>query len=100
MPRRLRVAHAGQTLGATLAGRDPGTNVAVLKLEAPLAGALPAAAEPLRVGNLTLLVGADAAAAMPPGGWRWCMRVGDAWHSMAGGRIDALIRLDTRAGRR
>jgi len=93
----LQVSHGGQTVGATLAGRDKGTNVAVLKLDTALDGALPEAADGLRVGNLTLLVGAD-------GGGRATGRLamvhalGDAWHSMAGGRIDALIRLDTRLG--
>ncbi len=93
----IQVSHGGQTVGATLAGRDKGTNVAVLKLETALDGALPEAADGLRVGNLTLLVGGD-------GGGRATGRLamvhalGDAWHSMAGGRIDALIRLDTRLG--
>src|SRR5271163_2469738 len=48
----LVVVQAGQTVNATLAGRDPSTNVAVLKLETPLEGVLPGAAEPVRVGNL------------------------------------------------
>src|SRR3954452_23404460 len=55
----LKVIHAGQTINATLAGRDPSTNVAVLKLETSLTGAPPGAAEAPRVGNLTLLAGAD-----------------------------------------
>jgi S1-C subfamily serine protease len=93
----LHVVHGGRTIAATLAGRDPGTNVAVLKLETALEGALPAVAEPLRVGNLTLLVGADAAGAAT-GRLAMVHALGDAWNSMAGGRIDALIRLDTRLG--
>src|ERR1700677_2097674 len=55
----MQVVHAGQTISATLAGRDPSTNVAVLKLGPPLGGTLPVAAEPPRVGDLTLLAGAD-----------------------------------------
>jgi S1-C subfamily serine protease len=94
---RLQVVHAGQTISATLAGRDPSTNVAVLKLATPREATLPAAADPMRVGNMALLVGAD-----PQGNAtaRLAMvhALGDAWHSMAGGRIDALIRLDTRLG--
>jgi S1-C subfamily serine protease len=74
----LPVTQGGHTLNATLAGRDPSTNIAVLKLEAPIQAALPAIADPVRVGQLTLL--------------------GGAWHSMAGGRIDALIQLDARLG--
>ncbi len=94
--RTLSVMHGGQRIGATLAGRDTGTNVAVLKLETALPGSPspPAAATP-RVGSLALVVGADAAGG-PTGRLGMVHAVGDAWHSMAGGRIDALIRLDTR----
>ncbi|HEX3575500.1 MAG TPA: S1C family serine protease [Rhodopila sp.] len=93
----LVVVHGGQSLNATLAGRDPSTNVAVLKLEAPLGGALPGAAEPVRVGALSLLAGADLKGNVTA---RLAMvhAVGEAWHSMAGGRIDALIQLQTRLG--
>jgi S1-C subfamily serine protease len=93
----LRVVHAGKTLNATLAGRDPSTNVAVLKLETPLSGTLPGAAEPVRVGALTLLAGADAKGNATA---RLAVvhALGDAWHSLAGGRIDALIRLQTPLG--
>jgi S1-C subfamily serine protease len=93
----LRVVRGGQAVGATLAGRDTGTNVAVLKLAAPLDGALPAPAGTPRVGSLALVVGGDGAGA-PTGRLAMVHAVGDAWHSMAGGRIDALIRLDCRLG--
>lgn len=88
---------ADKTFDATLAGRDPSTNVAVLKLEAALGGVLPAAAEPVRVGELALLAGADLKGNVTA---RLAMvhAVGEAWHSMAGGRIDALIHLQTRLG--
>jgi S1-C subfamily serine protease len=97
-----QVAHAGRTLGATLAGRDASTNVAVLKLATPLEGSafegrLPDAAEPVRVGSLALMVGADALG-HPTGRLAMVHALGGAWHSMAGGRIDALIRLDVRLG--
>ncbi len=92
-----QVVHGGRTVAATLAGRDPGTNVAVLKLETALDAALPVAAVAIRVGELALLVGADATGA-PTGRLGMVHALGDAWHSMAGGRIDALIRLDSRLG--
>nr|WP_294522876.1 S1C family serine protease [uncultured Rhodopila sp.] len=92
----LTVIRGGTRVAATLAGRDPGTNVAVLKLESPLDGALPRAeTEPPRVGSLALLIGADASGA-PTARLATVHEVGAAWHSMAGGRIDALIRLDSR----
>ncbi len=93
----VQVVRAGQTIQATLAGRDPSTNVAVLKLETPLSGELPGAAEPVRVGNLTVLAGADLQGNVT-GRLAMVHAVGDAWHSMAGGRIDALIRLQNVLG--
>jgi S1-C subfamily serine protease len=93
----LRVVRGGQNVGAKLAGRDPGTNVAVLKLETTLDGVLPEPAGAIRVGNLVLLAGADANGGAT-GRLAMVHALGDAWHSMAGGRIDALIRLDTRLG--
>jgi S1-C subfamily serine protease len=93
----LRVVQAGKTLNATLAGRDPSTNVAVLKLETPLGGTLPGAADPVRVGALTLLVGADSKG-NPTARLAVVHALGEAWHSVAGGRIDALIRLQTPLG--
>lgn len=99
---KLNVAHAGQRIDATLAGRDTGTNVAVLRLATDLPGSplpTPAAAVQTipRVGSLALMVGADAAGE-PTARLAMVHAVGDAWHSMAGGRIDALIRLDQRLG--
>lgn len=93
----LQVVRDGTTVGATLAGRDPGTNVAVLKLEAALEGTPPAAADTIRVGNLALLLGANSVGATTA---RLAMvhALGEAWQSMAGGRIDALIRLDAQLG--
>ena len=91
------VAHAGQEVAAKLAGRDPGTNVAVFRLETALPGLLPAPAAAPRVGSLALMLGANEAGAATA---RLAMvhSVGPAWHSMAGGEIEALIRLDARLG--
>ncbi len=91
---------SGATVPATPAGRDSGTNIAVFRLDAPgLEAQGPApdwtkAAEPA-VGALTLALGADGT-----GGASARLGVinivGPAWTSMAGGRIDRLIRLDAR----
>ncbi len=100
------VTHAGKTAPtgttAKLAGRDAGTNVAVLKLDAPLDATLPTepwaeAAPSPRVGSLALVLGADAAGA-PTGRLAMLHAIGAEWHSMAGGRIDTLLRLDVRLG--
>lgn len=91
------VVHGGQTVAATLAGRDPGTNVAVLKLDTPFADPSPPPAGSVRVGELTLVVGADTAG-NPTARLAMVHATGAAWHSMANGRIDALIRLQTMVG--
>jgi S1-C subfamily serine protease len=81
------------TVPATLAGRDPGTNIAVFRLDAP-APDRPEPAEAM-VGALALLLGADEVGGVSA---RLGMVnvVGPAWTSMAGGRVDRLIRLDAR----
>jgi len=89
----------GANFAAHLAGRDRGTNVAVLKLDgAPdPAPALRAAAEPAP-GALALALGADDAGVSVRLGV--IHSVGPAWHSRAGGRIDRRIVLDmTMSGR-
>jgi S1-C subfamily serine protease len=92
------IIQGGTEVRAKLAGRDPTTNVAVFRLETPLSGAspTPGTATP-RVGSLALVVGADPAGA-PTGRLAMVHATGPAWHSMAGGRIDTLIRLDVRLG--
>jgi S1-C subfamily serine protease len=88
----------GGTFPARLAGRDPGTNVAVLRLDGAPEPALQPAAEP-RLGALVIALGADSAdgVAARLGAVH---SVGPAWHSRAGGRIDRRIGLDIRLDRR
>jgi len=88
---------AGAEFTAKLAGRDPGTNVAALRLAAPIEAALLSAAPAPRVGSLVVAVGADDTGA-PTGRLAMVHATGPAWHSQAGGRIDALLRLDVRLG--
>lgn len=84
----------GATAAATPAGRDPSTNVAVLRLAQPAHASAIAHASMPRVGALAIAVGAGPIARLAI-----VAESGPAWHSMAGGRIDALLRLDMRAGR-
>jgi S1-C subfamily serine protease len=88
----------GQEIAATPCGRDPGTNVAILRTAAPLGATGPLAAPGPRVGELVLVLGVSADA-NPTAQLAAVSEVGAAWHSQAGGRIDALIRLDLRGGR-
>jgi S1-C subfamily serine protease len=84
----------GSSVSAKLAGRDPATNVAVIRLEKAARAPTLAASVP-QIGTLALAAGAD-------GGGRPSARlgmvnaVGPEWHSMRGGRIEARIQLDIR----
>lgn len=91
------IAHAGTELPAMLAGRDPGTNVAALRLFRPLEGRTLATEPSPRAGSLTLIAGADSHG-HPTGRLGMLHAVGPAWHSENRGRIDALLRLDARLG--
>ncbi len=90
------VLPGGQVVAARLAGRDPGTNVAALRLDGTHAAALPAAAEP-RVGALALALGADGSGETTAR-LAVVQEAGPAWHSQAGGRIDRRVVIDARLG--
>jgi len=89
------VLRAGTVIAARLAGRDPGTNVAALRLTQGLGGLLPPIEASPRAGSLTLIVGSDSCGA-PTGRLGMVHATGPAWSSEAGGRIDSLLRLDSR----
>ncbi len=94
-----RVERAG--LGpadAVLVGRDPGTNVALLRQTAGASDAALPAAGSARIGAIALALGARIGAE-PAARWALIREVGPAWRSMAGGLIDQLLRLDMRASR-
>jgi S1-C subfamily serine protease len=85
----------GGRVAATLAGRDPATNVAALRIE----GAAPAflSVEPRAVGGLAVALGSDFS-----GGATARLGViealGAAWQSQRGGQIDRLVRIGARLG--
>jgi len=99
LPRReeFELLAAGATVKAKLAGRDPGTNLAALRLERPIESSAWTHGEPI-AGALALAYGADAT-----GGVRTRLGVvnaaGPAWTSSAGGRLDRYIALDLTLGR-
>lgn len=84
----------GRTAGATLAGRDPSTDLAILKLEGPN---LPVAElgdiTTLKVGHWVLAAGRTS-----EGGSRASLAlvgvVGPAWRTWGGGLLDHTVRLD------
>ncbi len=87
--------HEGGTVPATLVGRDPSTDLAVLRL----ADASPAAAPPAafttdapRVGQLVLALGRPGTAITASLGI--VSAVGGEWRTWQGGTIDRFVRLD------
>ncbi len=87
----------GATFAARIAGRDPGTNVAVLRFDGAAQPAWSAAVAP-QPGTLVLALAADGAGGVAAR-LGAVHSVGPAWHSRAGGRIDRRIGLDLRLGR-
>ncbi len=84
----------GEVRTATLVGRDPTTDIALLRVEgAPLTPVSFAAAPP-RAGSLALAIGAAESAPLVALGA--VASVGGAWRSMRGGEIAARIELDLR----
>jgi S1-C subfamily serine protease len=82
----------GESAKATLAGADPGTDIAVLKLEGASAvvakaGAVPAA------GNLALTIGRSENSG-PNAAMGIISAVSGTWRTWRGGRLDHYIRLD------
>ena len=92
------VAPGGSVVKATIAGRDPSTNVAILKPAEQLAAPSFAAGE-ARTGAVALAIGADGT-----GGASARLGLvnlaGAEWHSSRGGLIDRRIVLDVRLARR
>ena len=81
----------GETVAATLAGRDPSTDIAVLRV-AGAVGSAPEPAPDARPGELAVALGRRHGAMVSRLGI--VSQAGEAWRSMRGGRIDQFIRLD------
>jgi S1-C subfamily serine protease len=92
------VTAGGSVVAAKLAGRDPSTNVAILRLAQPVASPSITAGD-ARTGAVALAIGADGT-----GGASVRLGVvnlaGPEWHSSRGGLIDRRIVLDIRLAHR
>jgi S1-C subfamily serine protease len=92
------VAAGGSIVTASIAGRDPATNIAILRLAESIAAPSIAASE-ARAGAVALAIGADGT-----GGASARLGLvnlaGAEWHSSRGGLIDRRIVLDLRLARR
>jgi S1-C subfamily serine protease len=87
----------GRSGRASLAGRDPSTDVALLKLETGTFGDWPAAPTPLP-GSLALVAGRGEESLIAS--LTSLTEAGPAWRSMRGGSIDARLSLGLRLGGR
>ena len=87
----------GSQVPATLAGRDPSTDIAVLRYEAapaPKAFATSPFATGLRAGHLAVAIGSAEGEAVATLGI--VALAGGAWRSRLGGQIDARLVIDAR----
>jgi S1-C subfamily serine protease len=82
----------GRQVEASLAGRDPTTDVAVLRFQSDGLAIAPTADASLRSGQVAIAVGNHEGAPLAALGI--VALAGGAWHSLRGGTIDSLIRLD------
>lgn len=86
----------GKTVGATLVGRDPGTDLAVLRVEASKSATTEIArASNVRAGELALVLGRS-----PDSGVNASLGIISAtsgpWRTWRGGQLDGYVRLDAR----
>jgi S1-C subfamily serine protease len=84
--------HDGSRVSASLAGRDPSTDVAVLRLDQPAGPAVGLATADPAIGQLVLALGRPGKAVTAALGI--VSAVGGAWRTWSGGRIDHFVRLD------
>jgi S1-C subfamily serine protease len=91
------VLPAGAEATARLAGRDAGTNIAVLRLSQPVSPPVLMPGE-AQAGALALALGADGTGGVSAR-LGLVNLAGAQWHSLAGGLIDRRIALDLRLAR-
>ncbi len=86
------VTPSGERLSATVAGRDPGSDSAVLKVEGGKLTPIARASTQPRVGQLVLALG------RPAGDIRASFgvinRVGGSWRTFRGGTVDSFVQTD------
>ena len=88
----------GTVLEAKLVGRDPATDIALLRADGAGAEAVTFGLDAVRPGSLALIVAAAESASLVAFGA--VAAIGPAWQSMRGGSIDARIEMDVRLRRR
>lgn len=89
----------GEHREAVIVGRDPSTDIAVLRIDGLTAPALTLTPVAPKTGEIVLVAGRRDEGATARLGIV-SLSSGNAWRSMRGGRIDGLIRLDVTLDRR
>ncbi len=84
----------GDSIKARLAGRDPTTDIALLRVGRSDVLPIPLESHPVPVGALAMAIGAEDGA--PTAAVGVVSRAAGPWHSLRGGEIDARIELDVR----
>jgi len=82
----------GRTVAAELAGRDPGTDLAILKAETGGSPA-PVAAATVQTGNLVLVIGRAEEKGVSAA-FGVVSNVSGPWHTWRGSKVDQFLRLD------
>ncbi|HMO96351.1 MAG TPA: trypsin-like peptidase domain-containing protein [Tepidiformaceae bacterium] len=85
---------SGETLPATIAGRDPGSDVAVLRIKKSGLTALARATEPARVGSFVLAVGRPGSEG-PMASLGVVGAIGGPWRTFRGAEVEGYLRTDT-----
>ncbi len=83
----------GKTVAAEIAGRDPGTDLAILRAETGGAAAAVLNQGTLQAGNLILAIGRSQETGVSAA-LGVISSVSGPWHTWRGGRVDQFIRLD------
>ncbi len=83
---------SGDKASATLGGRDPATDIAILRLDATVPAVTIDSGDALRVGQLVLALGRPGASITAALGI--ISALGGEWRTWHGGRIDRFVRLD------
>lgn len=91
------VTASGETVSAQRAGRDPSTDITLLRLERADLSPIALATSQVAAGSLALVVGTDDGT--PSAALGVVSRSSGAWRSLRGGEIDARLELDARIRR-
>lgn len=91
------VLPGGETVPASLAGRDPTTDIALLRVDRADLQPSPLGQDAVQTGALAVVVGARSG--VPTAALGMVSLAGGEWRSLRGGKIDARLELDVRLRR-